>query len=139
MQVCNIQENTFTGVYMPKNFSPTPTQVRMIKSIRNNLVQDTSVYRRGRNFHDFLEKKEKHFILANGDYKDEIKVGIGFVNSDGGLVVEQNCGSYPENRLDDVVRQAKEAWRQNKLNTIAFFVLGLGVLAYILGISLAKR
>ena len=132
MQIQNIQGNTFTGVYMPQNFNPTPTQVRMIKTIKNNLVKDTNIYKRGKNFHDFLENKGKHFILSHGDYKNEIKIGIGFLNSDKSIVVEQNCGSYPETRLDYIVKETKEAWRQHKMNDISFFAVMLGVLGFII-------
>jgi len=139
MQVCSIQGNSFKGVYTPGNFSPTPVQEKIIKTIKNNLVKDTVIYRKGKNFHDFLDSRGKHFLLENGDYKDEIKVGIGFINSHNNFVTEQNCGSYPENRLDSVVQQSKEAWRENKLTTIAWIASGLAFLGFILAGFLAKN
>lgn len=139
MQVQNIQSNSFKGVYIPQNFNPTTVQVRMVKTIRNKFAQDSVIYRKGKNFHDFLEKKGKHLILANGDYKDEVKIGIGFINSDGGLVVEHNCGSYSENRLDSIVQQTKNAWREHKMNTLIFYVISGAIVAYILGMTAIGR
>lgn len=139
MQVCNIQGNSFQGVYTTNNFSPTPIQERMIKTIKNKFVNDTVIYRKGKNFHNFMETKGKNFILTNGDYKDEIKVGIGFINSDGSFVSEQNCGSYPENRLDDVVQQTKKAWHEYKINNISFYVIALAMLGFIITGLLGRK
>ena len=139
MQVCSIQGNSFQGVYLPANFTPTPVQKKIIKTIKNNLTGDTSIYKKGKNFHDFLESRGRHFILTNGDYKDEIKVGIGLIKSDDNFITEQNCGSFPENRLDNVVRQAKEAWHENNLSTIAWIAFTLGFLGFILAGFLAKK
>ena len=139
MQVCSIQDNSFKGVYTPSNFNPTPIQERMIKTIKNNLLLDTAIYKKGKNFHNFLELKGKHFLLTNGDYKDEIKIGIGYINSNDDFVTEQNCGSFPENRLDDIVRQTKKAWHEYKMNNISFYVIALGMLGFIITGLLGRK
>lgn len=139
MQVCSVQGNSFQGIYTPSNFNPTPVQEKIIKTIKSNLTKDTSIYRKGKNFHDFLESKGTHFILENGDYKDEIKVGIGCINSNDNFIKEQNCGSFPENRLDSVVEQAKAAWRENRLTNVTWIVFALGFIGFILAGFLAKK
>lgn len=79
-----------------------------------------------------MESKGFHFLLSNGDYKDEIKVEIGSINSSGNIVSQQNCGSFPENRLDSVVKQAKAAWKENTMYSILLMLLGAIATAFVL-------
>ena len=70
MQIQSIQNNSFNGIHTPANFSPTVTQERIIKTIKNKLTNDTAIFRKDKNFHDYLESKNQHFLLSNGEYKD---------------------------------------------------------------------
>ena len=131
MQVANIQSFSFNGIKTPANFNPTATQEKMIGTIKDILTKDTSVFRKGKNFHDYLESKGEHFLLSGGDYKDEIKIQLGKIrNKD--FFPEYNLGSYPENRLDNIVQQLKDnrkemvSFEAQKL--ITMIILGVGII-----------
>ncbi len=133
MQVCSIQKNTFQGVYTPLNFNPTDVQKRMIKTVKHKLKTDGSVFRKGKNFHNFLESKGDHFLLSSGDYKDELKIELGFFKKNGNFVPCYNLGSYPENRLDNIVQELKDKRRElvaaENLGMATMALLGLGIIA----------
>lgn len=138
MQVLNIQSTTFQGVHTPANFSPTATQERMIKTIKNKLTKDTAIFKKDKNFHDYLESKNQHFLLSNGEYKDEIKVELGRIKDDV-IIPMYNLGSYPESRLDGIVKQLKDKRQVEVSNEnwgfAAMLMLGLGML----GMALLAR
>ena len=131
MQISSIDSTSFQRVCTPANFSPTVTQERMIATIKDKLTKDTILFKKGKNFHDYLESKNQHFLLSNGDYKDEIKVELGSIR-DNVLRSQYNLGSYPENRLDNIVQQLKDnrkemvSFEAQKL--IAMIILGVGII-----------
>lgn len=139
MQVCNIQGNSFQSVRTAQNFNPTPVQNKMIKTITSKFVNDSVIYRKGKNFHDFLESKGLHILLSNGDYNDEIKVAIAKKRSIYSMSSLEDCESFPESRLVNVVEQAKEKWKEHTINNIILTALGLAVISYIMVTSLVRR
>ena len=133
MQQCSIQGNSFQGVYKANNFNPTPHQKEMIKTIKDNFVNDTVIYRKGKNFHDFMDSKGYHFLLSNAEYPDEVNVDIVTPKkSSTTMIQQQNCGSFPESRLNDVVVQAKQKWKEHNNNIILFIFLGAFVVLFAL-------
>ena len=133
MQVNNIQGNSFRGVYTPVNFNPTDVQKRMIKTVKDKLKNDESVFRKKMNFHDFLESKGDHFLLSSGDYNDELKIELGFFKKNNSFVPHYNLGSYPENRLDNIVQELKNSRKEHvyaeNMGIATMALLGLGIIA----------
>ena len=139
MLVSSIQGNSFQGVNTATHFNPTPHQKEMIKTIKDNFVNDTVIYRKGKNFLNFMESKGYHILLSNGDYKDEIKVEIGSKSSEYSMKPDQNCGSFPESRLNNVVYQAKEKWKEHTINNILFATLAVAYIAFLIATANAGR
>lgn len=140
MRVLNMQSTTFQGVYTSLNFNPTAKQDGMIKIIENKLMEDPVIFRKGKNFHDYLESKSQHFLLSKGKNNDEIMVELGPI-SDDGIIPEYNLGSYPENKLDSIVIQLKNVWQgipSEKSRVLAMLIFSLAFLSMIL-LAGAKR
>ena len=137
MQVCNIQGNSFQGVFQQPKFEPNPVQREMITAIKAKFNTDKAIYKKGQNFINFLEKGDYHIMLSNGSRKNEIAVSIvakvpETPETPEGYEFQKDCGSFSADKLDSVVSKAKKAWKDYTKDFIGFVMFGVAFVAFII-------